>query len=383
VSGPADPLIVGGGLAGAAAACLLARSGCRPLLLEREAGPRHKVCGEFLSIEAQDALREIGIEPRDLGASLIRTVRLVDGDRVAEAELPFEALGLTRRVLDEALLSRGAALGARVERGRTVRSLTAQDGGVAVELAGGGRRAAAAAFLATGKHALRSVERRGVPGLDDGIGLKAYLTLAPEQARSVEGAIEVILFEGGYAGLQTVEGGEANLCLLVRQDLFRRVGSCWEGLLRHLTGTVPHLAKRLSGAGDRLRKPVAIAGLPYGFVHRPAADEAPHLYRLGDQAAVIPSFAGDGMAIALHSAKLAVGAYLAGEAAPAYHIRLGADVAPQIGLAVTLQRMAQGPLGRRLLVGAASAWPGLLPLSARLTRVPERALRRAALAHAA
>ena len=43
--GDTQVLIAGGGPAGAAAAILLARAGQRVLLVERETGPREKVCG--------------------------------------------------------------------------------------------------------------------------------------------------------------------------------------------------------------------------------------------------------------------------------------------------------------------------------------------------
>ena len=66
MSAPAEPLvIVGGGLAGAASALRLAQAGLAPLLLEREREPVHKVCGEFLSWEAQAHLRALGLDVRD------------------------------------------------------------------------------------------------------------------------------------------------------------------------------------------------------------------------------------------------------------------------------------------------------------------------------
>jgi len=98
-------VIVGGGLAGGYAAALLAASGARPLVLERTAEPVDKVCGEFLSAEAQGYLRGAGLDLVSLGAASITKVRVANGERLAEAALPFPALGITRRRLDEALLA--------------------------------------------------------------------------------------------------------------------------------------------------------------------------------------------------------------------------------------------------------------------------------------
>ena len=94
-------------------------------MLERDPQPRHAVCGEFLSIEAQAELVRLGIDLDRYGASRITTLRLVHGDVVAEADLPFIGRGLSRKVLDEALRGEAVRAGARLLRGVPVRSLTA------------------------------------------------------------------------------------------------------------------------------------------------------------------------------------------------------------------------------------------------------------------
>src|SRR5579875_3438977 len=145
-------LIAGGGVAGAAAACLL---GPDCTVIERERGPHDKICGEFLSAEALAYLRRLGLDPAALGGEPVRTVRLVHGTAIAESPLPFPAMSLSRRVLDAALLERAEALGAEVVRGEAVRRVT---DGVA-EVTGAGRVPGHALFLATGKHDLRGVRR--------------------------------------------------------------------------------------------------------------------------------------------------------------------------------------------------------------------------------
>src|ERR1700721_493934 len=113
------PLIIGGGPAGAAAAALIAAAGRPVTLLERNAGPTDKLCGDFLSGGAVAALHRLGLDPLSLGAMPLRTVRLVHRRTMAETALPFPALGLSRRRLDEALLSLAAQRGAQVLRGET------------------------------------------------------------------------------------------------------------------------------------------------------------------------------------------------------------------------------------------------------------------------
>ena len=61
------PLIIGGGPAGAAAAALIAAAGRPVTLVERNAGPTDKLCGDFLSGGAIAALHALGLDPLTMG----------------------------------------------------------------------------------------------------------------------------------------------------------------------------------------------------------------------------------------------------------------------------------------------------------------------------
>jgi flavin-dependent dehydrogenase len=136
------------------------------------------------------------------------------------------------------------------------------------------------------------------------------------------------------------------------------------------------LRLRLCQAEPLLEKPISIFRVPYGFVHQHSAADHPDVFRLGDQAAVIPSFTGDGMSIALHSAAMAVKAYQANERARSYHERLRRDVSWQIARAGILYRIGRRHYGQRALLALAQVWPGALRLAAASTRIPARALER-------
>ncbi len=294
------PLVVGGGVAGAGVATLLARGGARVTLVERDAEPRHKVCGEFLSTEACESLRSMGLDVRALGAVEVRHLRLAGGGRCAGHDLPFVAQSLTRRTLDEAMLGMAAESGVTVMRGERVEGLE-RDGKVwRARMSGGRVMEARDVFLASGKHDVRGHARPEGPqgGL---IAFKQYFSVSERQRAELSGAIELILFRGGYAGLQMVEGGCANLCLLVDARRYREVGGSWAALLCALGAESEHLRERLDGAEAMLERPLSLSRIPYGFVRREAGE--PGLWCMGDQTAVIPSFSGDGMSIALHTAQ--------------------------------------------------------------------------------
>ena len=352
-------LIAGGGIAGAVAAILL---GPRATLLEREPGPHDKVCGEFISWEAHDALRTLGVDPATIGAQPIDTVRLIHRATTISTPLPAQGLSLSRRTLDDALLTRAEHQGATIHRGHTVRRLT-PTGLEADDLP---PLHAQSTLLATGKHDLRGARRNATP--EPIIGLKMYYRLTQAEAEHLARHVEVILFPGGYAGLQPVEHGRANLCLLIRQQAFSEAGANWDGVTAHLTRHSPHLARRLAHATPLLDRPLAIARIPYGFVHSPTELDPPNIIRLGDQMGVIPSFSGDGMAIALHTAFAATQSL----DAPTHHRRMHAHLAPQIARAMLLHHAGQRT--PTLLTAAARLWPGALAHIARLTRVPPATL---------
>ena len=347
-------VIAGGGIAGAAAAIALARAGKRVTVIERSTGPSHKICGEFLSAEAQHYLGRLGLDLLALGGHIITQVRLVRGGRVVQTELPFRGLGLSRFVLDEALLHQAEAAGAEVRRGETVNQLSPE-----------------IRFLATGKHDIRAARRTLTAPPEELVGFKLHLRLTPAQTAQLSGAVEVILFRGGYAGLQRIEHDKANLCLLVHRDRLAQSGGTWPTLCEDLSRECPHLSARLDGAEPLFERPLSVARVPYGFIHQPEPGET--TFRLGDQACVIPSFSGDGMSMALHSAALAVRCHVSGESPTVYHHRLRADVAAPINRAMALYRFGRGRLGQAALMQGLALWPGLIRRAALATRVAEPA----------
>ena len=362
-----DTVIIGGGLAGGAVAARLAALGTASIVLERETSPHDKICGEFLSVEASAHLAALGFDTVRLGGARIDRVRLHVGRRSAEARLPFVASGLSRRSLDWALLDHAERLGADVRRGVGVRHI---DGDAAVTMAGD---VAGRLVLATGKHEMRGQPRTTAGTIDDLIGFKQFFRATPSLSAALARTVAITAFDGGYAGLQPVEGGRLNLCLLVSRERFRNLGGSWPTLFVALLRE-PGLAF-LGDAEALLAKPLTISGVPYGFLAPPRHDDA--LFRVGDQAAVIPSFCGDGMAMALHGGRLAADMIAAGATPADFQARLRADVARQVRLATRVQRFATSRAGRFALVAGLGAVPGALAALARWTRVAPAAVARA------
>ncbi len=359
-----ETLIIGGGLSGGAAATLLARGGVPVRVLEREAAPHDKICGEFLSVEAGRDLAALGLDPVRLGAVTIDRVRLVMRGRETEARLPFVAHGLSRRVLDEALLETAANAGARIERG--VRVSAIDDG--TVQTAAGEHRPARL-LVATGKHALRGAGRPGGSAASRYVGFKMHWRLGHAAARRLDGVIELLPFAGGYAGAQLVAPGLANLCLIVRRERLAAIGGTWDALLATLLCD-GEFARRFADAEPAFARPLTIANLPYGHLG-PRADEGDDaLFRLGDQAAMTASLTGDGMAGALLSGRLAAQCILDGGGATRYHATYRYAVQRQVRRAMLLQRITELPLAMRIGGAVIGLRPRLLGMLAAATRLP-------------
>ena len=365
-----EVLVLGGGVAGCAVAIALARKGGSVTLIEREPGPRHKVCGEFLSGEALEDLHALGIDAASLGAVPIDYVRLASTRRAAEAPLPFPAVSLTRRALDSALIDEAVTAGVHVERGRSVQSLSRATANLwRATLDDGATYEAPIAFLATGKHDLRGHGRPKDP--HQWVALKMYYRFSAAQIADLADASELTLYAGGYGGIQPVENRIANFCCVVKRWYFASAGLRWEGLLTKMQQDCPHLAMRLEGAEPLLNKPIVVTHIPYGYIRRTTEDG---LYCIGDQAAVIPSFTGDGISIALHTARHAAAAYLAAEPAQVFQPKLRSAMLLQMRVAEAADHGMNNALARALLPFCLRVWPGAMRLTARLTRVSQPAI---------
>ncbi|MBM3605966.1 MAG: electron transfer flavoprotein [Alphaproteobacteria bacterium] len=358
-----DAVVVGGGPAGTYLAKRLAEAGRDVVLLERTLGPHQKVCGEFLSHEAIFYLKRVGLDPVRMGAVPISTVALIRNHAVTSVKLPFPAVSLSRYRLDEALITAAGDAGAVVRRGCRVRSIRRHHNAWHVE---GDEDAVMArdVFIASGKHDIRGWKRP--PGRHaDLIGFKQQFRLAFPQARDASNRVELFMFAGGYCGLEPVEGGICNISLVIRKSRFADLGS-WEGLWEGMLADSPMLAERMRDAVPVSDRPLAIGAIPYGYVR--THSEGP--WHLGDQAAVIPSFAGNGISMALHSAHLAARHYLAGQPADRFQQAFARDVRRQVHNATLLSRLLVSPLTQGLLSAGARYLPGAMRSVAAGTRLP-------------
>ncbi len=356
-----DPLIVGAGPAGCAAAIALARGGARPLLVDREAVVGDALCGGFLSWKTAARLESLGLDPNGLGAHRVDRLVIFAGDKQIESILPHSAWGLSRRTLDTALretaLSAGAELAIDTVRKVSGLSVSAQNQAWEPE----------SLFLATGKHDVRGAVRPRNSG-DPALGIRLRLTPSPGLSRRLVGRIELHLFDGGYAGIVLQESGSANICMAVRKSLLSQHGGDPQTLLEALARRHPHFALRLESTWRDARVDT-IGAVPYGWS---TGETEPGLFRLGDQAAVIPSLAGEGIDIALASGLAAAEAWLGGgaDAAQGYQRSFHARAQAPLRWADAAWKLGETPALAAPLLALARYAPQVLPRMMKATRLP-------------
>jgi menaquinone-9 beta-reductase len=351
---PTSSIVIGGGLAGAAFALELARNGERVRIIEKSPGIHHKVCGEFLSVEAQTAINRLGLDVWALGAASVSRLRLSCGAYSVTCPLPFRGAGLSRARLDEALVTTAAKAGAELLRGVRVSQL--QCGGSSALV-----RTPKHSFLgktvalATGKHDMRGLSRPRTRMLS----FKMQLRLTPAAIADMRDVVQLTLFAGGYAGLCLVEEDIATACWVFDQEKVQPSGTDWPAQCGFLSRQSGVLSDLLQGAQPRMERPVAIASIPYGFLRREAISDS--VYPVGDQLAVIPSYTGDGTSIALHSGMLAASSVLNGHSAGRYQKAILSRLKPQMRWACTANLMLTQAALQRPVVFVAQKLPALVP----------------------
>ena len=359
-----DTIVVGGGPAGAATAAGLAACGREIVLIERSTAAHHKVCGEFLSPETQALLAQLGVDARGLGAVPVTQLVVASARHCAETQITPHALSLSRYRLDEALLACADGKGVTIRRGVSVRSARRSGSGWMVHHSGGDAPLRCRNLvISTGKVPLR--------GFDDGrdtscVGLKIHLDVPAHLHDAISGKTLLAFVEKGYVGLQPIEDDGVNVCCLLPQPLVRRIGRSWSALRAYLSRAAPSVAELLAG-DPRWEKPLAAVCPNTGYVYRETGAD---VFRVGDRLAHIPPLAGDGLAIALATARLASGSIAENRSAAEYQREAQELVGRAVSTAALASRFARSKGGRVLFIEAARLAPSILDLVLQGTRIP-------------
>lgn len=292
-----DVFIAGGGLAGLISAICLADAGLSVRLVEKKTYPFHKVCGEYISNEVQPFLESIGCFPHHLQPSHISEFLLSD-NRGRQVRMPLDlgGFGISRYTFDHFLYEQALARGVKFHLRTQLQEATAIPEGWQLQLSGGRQEQARLLIGAWGKRskADSALNRSFLNQRTDYIGVKYHI-----RARLPHNEVALHNFPGGYCGIVKIEGDAWNMCYLGSKERLRHWGSL-EALEEHDLGRNPVLRSIMQEATYLYEKPKVINQINFS----PKKVVEGGVLMVGDSAGLITPLCGNGMAMAIHSAKL-------------------------------------------------------------------------------
>jgi menaquinone-9 beta-reductase len=293
-----DVLIIGGGLAGLVSALELARAGFAVTLVERKTYPFHKVCGEYVSNEVRPYIESLGVDLAGLGAANITQFWLsAPSGRLLTAPLDLGGFGISRYTLDEQLYRLGLAAGVTFRLGQTVEDVHFTNERFTVSLNTGETLQARLVLGTFGKRTRldKTLDRGFMTMPSPYVGVKYHIT-------GIDFPQDVIAlhnFPDGYCGMSAIEAGKYCLCYLTTRQQVRTHGSIG-AMEQAVLAQNPHLRAVMAQATYLYDRPEVINEI--SFAPKRAVEN--HILMAGDAAGLITPLCGNGMAMAIHGAKL-------------------------------------------------------------------------------
>jgi menaquinone-9 beta-reductase len=310
-----DAAIVGAGPGGSATAILLARAGWSVALIERQAFPRRKVCGECVAasnLALLDALG-VGAEFERCAGGELRRVALLRGDDSVVAALPGgegaarrwgRALGRER--LDTLLAEAAEAAGATRLQPCAVQAIDGSPGAFRLRLRPfGASELTLDARLVVAAHGsweplpAEREEQREARAASDLFAFKANF----RDATIAAALLPVLSFAGGYGGMVVADGASATLACCVRADRLQALrgeqsgasaGSVVEAMLRRECAGVRDALAGAERDGPWIASGPLRPGIRLG--------QGDGIFRVGNAAGEAHPIVGEGISMALQSA---------------------------------------------------------------------------------
>lgn len=288
--------IIGGGLAGLALAIDLRKRSYEVIVIEKGIFPRHKVCGEYISLESHNYLFSLCPQLAQLQLPQINKFLLTSaGKKEFRTTLPLGGFGISRYLLEELLYHEACNLGVvfmlktkasnvQYDSNNSLFTINTTKGIVYSSLVcnSSGRKS----NFETAKKELQSPSTNYI-GIKYHVKLKRDATL-----------IEIHNFPGGYCGISTIEEDKSCVCYIVNSKKLRDVQNSIPELERTILYQNNHLKELFTKATFITPEPFTISGINFK-IKTSSSDE---IIYLGDSAGSIAPITGNGMSMALRSA---------------------------------------------------------------------------------
>ena len=288
--------IIGGGIAGLTLSIDLRKRGYDVVLIEKGTYPRHKVCGEYISMESYDYLHHICPALNALNLPMITHFKLSStADRVFQTPLDLGGFGISRYVLENLLyneakmkgvvfLLKCKALDIKHPSKESAYTITTNHGSVNSNLV----------CNASGRKSTFETKIRdeNVPDTNY-VGIKYHVKIARDPA-----VVEIHNFPGGYCGISAIEEHKSCLCYIVNSNNLKAVHNSIPELEKAYLYQNAHLKHIFDNSDFLFNEPLTISGINFK-IKKPVIDG---IFYLGDAAGSIAPVTGNGMSIAIRSA---------------------------------------------------------------------------------
>lgn len=325
-------IVIGGGLGGLISAILLTRKDFQVTLFEKKKYPFHRVCGEYVSNEVKDFLIRENLFPKDIESPQISEFLFTSTSGNAhQMRLDLGAFGISRYRFDHWLSKEAINAGVELFQGTTINDIEFTNDVFHVKSNKGDSYTADFVIGAYGKNSGldKKLNRPFTKKRNPYIGVKYHLkTDFPKDLIALHN------FESGYCGISAIEEGRFNMCYLGNREMLRKHGSI-EAMESKVLKKNPYLNDLLENSDFLFDKPEVINE----FSFAPKSPIENHIFMIGDAAGLITPLCGNGMAMAIHSAKI-----IADMLIEKHH-------EDRINLEWTYAKLWQGQFARRLWVG--------------------------------
>jgi flavin-dependent dehydrogenase len=288
--------IVGGGLAGLASAIHLSKAGLQVTLIEKNEYPKHKVCGEYISNEVLPYLQYLDADPLTIGAKKINRFLLsTTRGKTIETKLPLGGFGVSRFTLDHFLLQKAIENNCSIIQD-TVSDVHFANDSFEVYTKEGKQLSAKIVIGAFGKRSNMDValDRSFIKNRSPFVAVKTHV-----QGNFPDDLVALHNFKGGYCGVSQVENGHLNICYLANYTSFQQHKNI-DAFNKAVLYKNPHLKNIFENTVPVFEQPLTISQV--SFSDKTTVQD--HILMCGDAAGMIHPLCGNGMAMAIHSAKI-------------------------------------------------------------------------------
>jgi len=290
-----DVLVIGGGLAGLICANHLFRQNINVAVIEKNTYPNHRVCGEYVSNEVLTYLKFLGVDPFEHNAVKVSKFKISDvNGKILNADLPLGGFGLSRYAFDDLLYKQ---VKDKVNfLFETVEDIIFSEEVFTVKTKQNNTYKANYVVGAFGKRSNLDInlKRKFIQKKSYWLGIKAHYKF-----EMPEDEVALHNFQGGYCGLSKTETGAVNACYLVAYKSFKKARNI-EDFQKKMMSKNPFLNQFFDQAIPVFDKPITISQI--SFSEKKCVEN--HIFMLGDSAGLIHPLCGNGMAMAIHSAKI-------------------------------------------------------------------------------